>query len=136
MQNYVVLSTPVTVDFTSSRLFIASLILASDYITYYFVFIIYFVIYQAFLVLANPEDACSPIEPPPRNVTNFTKHWAVLIKRSNCTYEDKVLSAQIAKFDLAVVYNNESNELGMIYSSLYYYLIHGYLFILYVIILQ
>lgn len=66
---------------------------------------------SAFLVLASPEDACSPIEPPPHNVTNFTKHWAVLIKRSNCTYEDKVLSAQNAKFDLAVVYNNESNEL-------------------------
>lgn len=71
----------------------------------------------AFLVVASPEDACSHIKPPPLNETNFTKHWAVLIKRINCTFEDKILAAQAASFDLAIVYNNESNELTKMHAS-------------------
>lgn len=66
----------------------------------------------AFVVSSNPEDACSPIDPSPRNVPNFTKHWAVLIKRGGiCNFEDKILNAQNASFNLVIVYNNGTDEL-------------------------
>jgi E3 ubiquitin-protein ligase RNF13 len=61
---------------------------------------------------ADPADACAPI----RNRAGSGPGMAfVLIARGNCSFEGKVLEAQLAGYDAAVVYDDE--EKASLYSS-------------------
>lgn len=66
---------------------------------------------RAFVVYAKPSNGCVSIENPPNVTENFTGHWAVLIARYNCSFEEKVRNAQSANFDIAIIHNVNSNEL-------------------------
>ncbi|KAM9761531.1 E3 ubiquitin-protein ligase RNF13 [Menidia menidia] len=46
---------------------------------------------KGFLIGARPENACEPIEPPPRD--NLTGAFIVLIKRFDCNFDIKVAGA-------------------------------------------
>lgn len=46
---------------------------------------------QGFLIGARPENACEPIEPPPKE--NLTGNFIVLIKRFECNFDIKVPSS-------------------------------------------
>uniref|UniRef100_A0A224XNQ8 Putative e3 ubiquitin ligase n=1 Tax=Panstrongylus lignarius TaxID=156445 RepID=A0A224XNQ8_9HEMI len=72
---------------------------------------------SAYVVYANPEHACTKIDPPPNNVTNLTNRWAVLIRRYNCSFEEKVLNAQNASFDVAIIHNVNSNKLERMHAN-------------------
>lgn len=65
---------------------------------------------RVFVAYANPPNACVPIQPP-HSLENYTGHWAVLIARYNCSFEDKVRNAQSASYDIAIIHNVNSNEL-------------------------
>jgi len=68
-----------------------------------------------FLVAAKPFDACTPIEKrpefPPQLSENITYNAFVLIKRGGCDFAEKVLNAQKANFNAAIVANKGSEEL-------------------------
>uniref|UniRef100_A0A1B6FH30 RING-type domain-containing protein n=1 Tax=Cuerna arida TaxID=1464854 RepID=A0A1B6FH30_9HEMI len=66
---------------------------------------------KAFLVYAEPGDGCSQMVPANFSVPNFTGRWAVLIKRYNCTFEEKVRNAQAAHYNIVIVHNVNSSEL-------------------------
>lgn len=66
---------------------------------------------RAFLVYADPPDACTNITRANLSIPNFTGRWAVLIKRYGCNFEDKVRHAQAADYDIAIVHNVNSSEL-------------------------
>uniref|UniRef100_A0A1B6M4I7 RING-type domain-containing protein n=2 Tax=Graphocephala atropunctata TaxID=36148 RepID=A0A1B6M4I7_9HEMI len=66
---------------------------------------------RAFLVYGEPADGCSHMFPPNTSLPNFTGRWAVLIKRYNCTFEEKVRNAQAANYDIVIVHNVNSSEL-------------------------
>jgi len=66
---------------------------------------------RGYLVGANPQNACEPIEPPP-NLKNYSGHWFVLIRRYDCNFVDKVREAQNANYDAAIIYNVGSNAIG------------------------
>ncbi|XP_006825245.1 E3 ubiquitin-protein ligase RNF13-like, partial [Saccoglossus kowalevskii] len=53
------------------------------------------------LVVADPIDSCSPIAPPPDNMSTYF----ALIRRSQCDFDIKVLNAQKSGFKAAIVYN-------------------------------
>ncbi|GAB6020180.1 E3 ubiquitin-protein ligase rnf13 [Chamberlinius hualienensis] len=64
-------------------------------------------------VYSSPANACEPIMPPPINQTIEIPgvKWFVLIKRGDCTFSKKVLNAQLAGFEVAIVHNVNSNQL-------------------------
>ncbi|KAK7925565.1 hypothetical protein WMY93_007875 [Mugilogobius chulae] len=66
------------------------------------------------LVVASPLNACTPIEAAPPLPPNFdanTTKLIALIKRYECTFDIKVLHAQQAGFDAAIVFNMFSDTL-------------------------
>lgn len=63
------------------------------------------------VVIANPQNACNTIDPPPKN-SNCSDKWFVLIRRYDCNFVDKVRAAQNANYDAAIIYNVGSNLIG------------------------
>jgi E3 ubiquitin-protein ligase RNF13 len=69
-----------------------------------------------FIVHANPKGACTPIEPPPKNVSYVEPNqWIALILRTpgvaNCSFDLKVYNAERAGYSAVIVYNSESDML-------------------------
>ncbi|KAJ0004405.1 hypothetical protein NQD34_010619 [Periophthalmus magnuspinnatus] len=73
------------------------------------------------LVVARPLNACTPIDTAPPLPPNFdanTTKLIALIKRFECNFDIKVLHAQQAGFDAAIVHNMYSDTLlSMNYSN-------------------
>ncbi|KAL1274226.1 hypothetical protein QQF64_027040 [Cirrhinus molitorella] len=74
------------------------------------------------LIEARPQNACTPIDPPPVSPTpsdpNSTTKYIVLIRRYDCNFDIKVFHAQQAGFSAAIVHNMYSNSLlNMGYSN-------------------
>eukprot|EP00898_Chlorokybus_atmophyticus_P005410 jgi/Chlat1/5870/Chrsp4S06374 len=62
---------------------------------------------QGILLEALPNDACSPLTPPPAAALDPSLPWFALIVRGQCPFETKVLNAQLAGAAAAIVYNDE-----------------------------
>ena len=58
---------------------------------------------QGLLIQSDPEDGCGPVAPPP--AVSRHHHWLLLIRDGNCSSGDKVLHAQHAGYEAAIVYN-------------------------------
>jgi len=71
----------------------------------------------AWVVYANPANACAPIEGPPLLESKNRSTWAVLIKRGDCNFDEKVLYAQKAQYDMAIIHNVGSNDLERMTST-------------------
>lgn len=65
---------------------------------------------QGYLMEARPANACHPIEGP-QLVGNGSLGAIVLIRRYDCTFDLKVLHAQRAGFEAAIVHNVGSDDL-------------------------
>lgn len=61
-------------------------------------------------VESEPKDGCGNIAPPLKNQNNNNK-WVVIIRRYNCSFEDKVRHAQTAGYSAAIIYNIGSDDL-------------------------
>lgn len=57
---------------------------------------------------ADPPHACSPIKPPPYNMTGV--NWFALVRRFSCPFKDKIQYSQDAGYAGIIVYNYEPNR--------------------------
>ncbi|XP_007952689.2 E3 ubiquitin-protein ligase ZNRF4 [Orycteropus afer afer] len=64
---------------------------------------------RGYLMEANPANACQPIKGP--RPSNSSLGAIVLIRRYDCTFDLKVLHAQRAGFEAAIVHNVRSDDL-------------------------
>uniref|UniRef100_A0A8C3WZW8 RING-type E3 ubiquitin transferase n=1 Tax=Catagonus wagneri TaxID=51154 RepID=A0A8C3WZW8_9CETA len=74
---------------------------------------------RGYLMEAKPANACHPIEGP--RPGNGSLGAIVLIRRYDCTFDLKVLHAQRAGFEAAIVHNVHSDDLvrmGHVYEDL------------------
>ncbi|XP_003123129.1 E3 ubiquitin-protein ligase ZNRF4 [Sus scrofa] len=74
---------------------------------------------RGYLIEAKPANACHPIEGP--QLGNGSLGAIVLIRRYDCTFDLKVLHAQRAGFEAAIVHNVHSDDLvrmGHVYEDL------------------
>ncbi|XP_028278088.1 E3 ubiquitin-protein ligase RNF167 [Parambassis ranga] len=73
------------------------------------------------LVASHPLNGCAPIDPPPSLPPSFnanTTKFVVLIRRYDCNFDIKVLHAQQAGYDAAIVHNMHADTLlNMNYSN-------------------
>lgn len=60
--------------------------------------------------MASDVYGCGSIDGPPSNSEPEAK-FVVLMARNNCTFFEKVMHAQLAGFDAAIVYNIDSDDL-------------------------
>lgn len=61
-------------------------------------------------VAVSPPEACiQPIGPP--FIPTYNGRWIAVVRRSNCSFTDKILNAQRAGYDAVIVYNVGSNDL-------------------------
>ncbi|XP_038596266.1 E3 ubiquitin-protein ligase ZNRF4 [Tachyglossus aculeatus] len=65
---------------------------------------------QGQLVEAKPANACQPIEGP-KIKANVSQAAIVLIRRFDCSFNVKILHAQLAGYQAAIIYNVNSDEL-------------------------
>ncbi|XP_012260315.1 E3 ubiquitin-protein ligase RNF13-like [Athalia rosae] len=65
---------------------------------------------KGMVVYAEPPTACGPIISPPNN-TNSDVKWIALIARYNCTFEEKIRTAQKAGYGAVIVHNVNSDDL-------------------------
>ncbi|KAL8177846.1 UNVERIFIED_CONTAM: hypothetical protein K2H54_021456 [Gekko kuhli] len=63
-----------------------------------------------YLIAARPANACHPLKPPPSSNDSIDA-FIVLIERYNCSFTTKVLHAQQAGYQAAVVHNAHSDKL-------------------------
>uniref|UniRef100_A0A671FMV7 E3 ubiquitin-protein ligase ZNRF4 n=1 Tax=Rhinolophus ferrumequinum TaxID=59479 RepID=A0A671FMV7_RHIFE len=68
---------------------------------------------RGYLMEARPANACHPIEGP-QPAGNGSLGTIVLIRRYDCTFDLKVLHAQRAGFEAAIVHNAASQDLRVI----------------------
>lgn len=68
---------------------------------------------RGMITYANPADACTTVSPPPKSppTPNRTGRWVLLCARRNCSFEQKVRTAQAAGYDAVVVHNVGSDAL-------------------------
>lgn len=64
---------------------------------------------RGYIIHAVPENACTPISPPP--VRDNATVFIALIRRFECNFDIKVLHAQRSGYDAAIVYNVDSDAL-------------------------
>lgn len=73
------------------------------------------------LVVSRPINGCTPLDPPPPLPPSFdpnTTKFIALIKRYECNFDIKVLNAQQAGFNAAIIHNVFSDTLlNMNYSN-------------------
>ncbi|XP_071086269.1 E3 ubiquitin-protein ligase RNF13-like isoform X1 [Haliotis cracherodii] len=61
------------------------------------------------LMYVTPRNACMPVDPPPEMPKDGVA-WIALIARDHCDFALKVLHAQQAQFDMAIVQNSFNND--------------------------
>uniref|UniRef100_A0A452GHZ6 PA domain-containing protein n=1 Tax=Gopherus agassizii TaxID=38772 RepID=A0A452GHZ6_9SAUR len=72
---------------------------------------------MGYLIEAMPANACDPIEGPPAS-SNSSEAFIALIRRSDCPFGVKVLHAQQAGYQAAIVHNvNAEHLVNMGYSE-------------------
>ncbi|KAL8459647.1 hypothetical protein ACS0TY_036946 [Phlomoides rotata] len=77
------------------------------------------------LYVAEPLDACSPLTNKIISNPNDTRHPFVLIIRGGCSFDEKVLRAQVAGFKAAIVFDNETGDLVSMAGTLFLVWIHA-----------
>uniref|UniRef100_A0A8C4VYR7 PA domain-containing protein n=1 Tax=Gopherus evgoodei TaxID=1825980 RepID=A0A8C4VYR7_9SAUR len=65
---------------------------------------------MGYLIEAMPANACDPIEGPPAS-SNSSEAFIALIRRSDCPFGVKVLHAQQAGYQAAIVHNVNAEHL-------------------------
>lgn len=61
--------------------------------------------------MSSAVHGCTDIDPPPRGPQANGAKFVVLMARSNCTFFEKVINAERAGYDAAIVYNTDSDDL-------------------------
>ncbi|XP_065163288.1 E3 ubiquitin-protein ligase RNF13 isoform X2 [Atheta coriaria] len=63
------------------------------------------------VLYSDPPNGCGPMQQAPKNVSNLTGRWILLVARFNCSFEEKVRNAQTANYDAVIVHNIGSEAL-------------------------